>query len=65
MILNTSVLCQVFNQVNARRPEKKNVLKGIHKNKLFWGIIGMTIILRMTMVEFLKKFTDTESLSMI
>ena len=64
MILNTSVLCQVFNQVNARRLETKNVFKGIHKNKLFLGIIGMTIILQMVVVEFLKKLTDTESLSL-
>ena len=64
MTFSTSVLCQVFNQVNARRLEKKKVFKGIHKNKLFLGIIGMTIILQMVVVEFLKKFTDTESLSL-
>ncbi|XP_034685723.1 putative calcium-transporting ATPase 13, plasma membrane-type [Vitis riparia] len=63
LILNTSVLCQVFNQVNARKLEKKNVFEGMHKNKLFWGIIGITIILEVVVVEFLKKFADTERLS--
>ena len=64
MILNTSVLCQVFNQVNARKLEKKNVFKGMQKNKLFLGIIGITIILEAVVVESLRKFADTERLSL-
>ncbi|CBI26325.3 unnamed protein product, partial [Vitis vinifera] len=40
LIFNTFVLCQVFNEFNARKLEKKNVV----------------------MVEFLKKFADTERL---
>ena len=64
MILNTSVLCQVFNQVNARKLEKKNVFKGMHKNKLFLGIIGITIILEAIVVESLSKFADTKRLSL-
>ncbi|XP_034685211.1 putative calcium-transporting ATPase 13, plasma membrane-type [Vitis riparia] len=63
LIFNTFVLCQVFNEFNARRLEKKNVFEGIHKNKLFLGIIGITIILQVVMVEFLKKFADTERLN--
>ena len=63
LILNTSVLCQVFNQVNARKLEKKNVFGGMHENKLFWGMIGITIILEVVVVEFLKKLADTERLS--
>ncbi|RVW23005.1 putative calcium-transporting ATPase 13, plasma membrane-type [Vitis vinifera] len=62
LIFNTFVLCQVFNEFNARKLEKKNVFKGLHKNKLFLGIIGITIILQVVMVEFLKKFADTERL---
>lgn len=64
LIFNTFVLCQVFNEFNSRNLEKKNVFKGIHKNKLFLGIIGVTIILQIVMVEFLKKFADTVSLSL-
>ncbi|EEF45219.1 putative calcium-transporting ATPase 13, plasma membrane-type [Ricinus communis] len=63
LIFNTFVLCQVFNEFNARKLEKKNVFKGIHKNKLFLGIIGVTIVLQVLMVEFLKKFADTERLN--
>ncbi|KAJ8762495.1 hypothetical protein K2173_007934 [Erythroxylum novogranatense] len=43
-IFNTFVLCQVFNEFNARKLEKKNIFKGIHKNRLFVGIVGMTIL---------------------
>uniref|UniRef100_A0A7N2LTL7 Calcium-transporting ATPase n=2 Tax=Quercus lobata TaxID=97700 RepID=A0A7N2LTL7_QUELO len=63
LIFNTFVLCQVFNEFNARKLEKKNVFKGIHKNKLFLGIIAITIVLQVVMVEFLKKFAGTERLN--
>ncbi|KAM1723994.1 hypothetical protein ACFX13_022551 [Malus domestica] len=54
---------QVFNEFNARKLEKKNVFRGIHTNKLFMGIIGVTILLQVVMVEYLKKFADTERLN--
>ncbi|RZC91976.1 hypothetical protein C5167_041409, partial [Papaver somniferum] len=41
LIFNTFVLCQVFNEFNARKLEKKNVFEGVLKNKLFLGIIGI------------------------
>ncbi|XP_022723084.1 putative calcium-transporting ATPase 13, plasma membrane-type [Durio zibethinus] len=63
LIFNTFVLCQVFNEFNARKLEKKNVFEGIHKNKLFMGIIATTILLQVVMVEFLKRFADTERLN--
>ncbi|KAH9687239.1 calcium-transporting ATPase 12 plasma membrane-type [Citrus sinensis] len=63
MIFNTFVFCQIFNEFNARKLEKKNIFKGIHKNKLFLAIIGITIVLQLIMVEFLKKFADTERLN--
>ncbi|CAL8073704.1 unnamed protein product [Prunus armeniaca] len=63
LIFNTFVLCQVFNEFNARKLEKMNVFKGIHTNKLFLGIIAVTILLQVVMVEFLKKFADTERLN--
>ncbi|XVE73050.1 hypothetical protein DITRI_Ditri11bG0086700 [Diplodiscus trichospermus] len=64
LIFNTFVLCQVFNEFNARKLEKQNVFKGILKNRLFLGIVGITIILQVVMVEFLKKFADTEKLNL-
>ncbi|XP_062085237.1 calcium-transporting ATPase 12, plasma membrane-type isoform X2 [Humulus lupulus] len=63
LIFNTFVLCQVFNEFNSRSMEKKNVFKGVHRNKLFMGIIGFTIVLQVVMVEFLKKFADTTNLN--
>ncbi|GKV50271.1 hypothetical protein SLEP1_g56983 [Rubroshorea leprosula] len=63
LIFNTSVLCQVFNEFNARKLEKKNVFKDIHKNKLFLGIIGMIIVIQALTVEFLKRFAGTERLN--
>ncbi|KAJ8760688.1 hypothetical protein K2173_017694 [Erythroxylum novogranatense] len=64
LIFNTFVFCQVFNEFNARSLEKKNVFKGIHKNKLFLGIIGITIVLQVLMVELLKRFASTERLNL-
>ncbi|XP_059652739.1 putative calcium-transporting ATPase 13, plasma membrane-type [Cornus florida] len=59
-IFNSFVLCQVFNEFNARKLERKNIFKGILKNKLFQGIIGMTVVLQVVMVELLKRFANTE-----
>lgn len=63
IIFNTFVFCQVFNEFNARNLEKQNVFKGIHRNHLFLGIVGVTIVLQIVMVEFLKKFASTEKLN--
>ncbi|KAH9625512.1 hypothetical protein KSS87_012113 [Heliosperma pusillum] len=63
LLFNTFVLCQVFNEFNARKLEKKNIFEGITKNKLFIAIISVTIILQVIMVEFLKKFANTERLN--
>ncbi|KAL6214644.1 hypothetical protein ACLB2K_014076 [Fragaria x ananassa] len=63
LIFNTFVLCQIFNEFNSRSMEKKNVFKGILGNRLFIGIVGVTIVLQVVMVEFLKKFADTEKLN--
>ncbi|XP_055813584.1 putative calcium-transporting ATPase 13, plasma membrane-type [Solanum dulcamara] len=63
LIFNTFVLCQVFNEFNARNLEKKNAFEGIHKNTLFMAIIGIILVLQVVMVEFLKKFANTERLN--
>ncbi|XP_031399307.1 putative calcium-transporting ATPase 13, plasma membrane-type [Punica granatum] len=62
IVFNCFVLCQVFNEFNARKLEEKNVFKGLHKNKLFIGIIGVTLVFQVLMIEFLKKFANTERL---
>ncbi|XP_027343236.1 putative calcium-transporting ATPase 13, plasma membrane-type, partial [Abrus precatorius] len=63
LIFNAFVLCQVFNEFNARKLEKKNIFEGLGKNKLFIVIVGLTIALQIFMVEFLKKFANTERLT--
>ncbi|KAF7848689.1 hypothetical protein BT93_L1735 [Corymbia citriodora subsp. variegata] len=63
LIFNAFILCQVFNEFNARKLEKKNVFKGIHENKLFLGIIFVMVVLQVVMVEFLKRFAVMERLS--
>ncbi|XP_015888099.3 putative calcium-transporting ATPase 13, plasma membrane-type [Ziziphus jujuba] len=62
LIFNVFVLCQLFNEFNARQLEKKNVFKGIHRNKLFLGIVSVTVVLQVLMVEVLKRFAGTERL---
>ena len=62
LIFNTFVLCQVFNEFNARKLEEKNIFEGLLKNKLFLATIGLTIVHQLVMVEFLKRFANTERL---
>ncbi|GLT64888.1 hypothetical protein SLA2020_373520 [Shorea laevis] len=64
LMFNTFVLCQVFNEFNSRELEKKNVFSGILKNKLFLGIVAVTVILQVVMVEFLKNFANTRKLKL-
>ncbi|XP_062144666.1 putative calcium-transporting ATPase 13, plasma membrane-type [Alnus glutinosa] len=62
LIFNTFVFCQVFNEFNARKLERKNIFTGLLENKLFLAIIGITIVLQSVMVEILKRFANTERL---
>ncbi|XP_078170730.1 calcium-transporting ATPase 5, plasma membrane-type-like [Carex rostrata] len=62
-IFNTFVFCQVFNEFNSRKPEELNIFEGIMKNRLFIGIIGITVILQALIIEFLGKFASTVKLS--
>ncbi|KQJ98964.2 hypothetical protein BRADI_3g40640v3 [Brachypodium distachyon] len=55
-IFNTFVFCQIFNEFNARKPEERNVFKGVTKNHLFMGIIIVTTVFQILIVEFLGKF---------
>ncbi|KAK7262036.1 hypothetical protein RIF29_28364 [Crotalaria pallida] len=63
LIFNTFVLCQIFNEFNARKPEEMNVFRGVTKNRLFVGIIGATLVLQIIIIEFLGKFTTTVRLN--
>lgn len=59
LIFNAFVMCQIFNEFNARKPDEMNVFRGVTKNRLFMGIIGITFILQIVIIEFLGKFAST------
>ncbi|KAL8149433.1 hypothetical protein AgCh_006441 [Apium graveolens] len=63
LIFNAFVLSQLFNELNARKPDEINVFKGVTKNRLFMGIVGLTLILQVIIIMFLGKFTTTVRLS--
>ncbi|KAI8012366.1 Calcium-transporting ATPase 12, plasma membrane-type [Camellia lanceoleosa] len=62
LAFNTLVLFQIFTIFNARKFER-NIVEGIQRKKLFWGIIGIIIVLQVAMVELLKTFAHLERLS--
>ncbi|CAD6224351.1 unnamed protein product [Miscanthus lutarioriparius] len=58
-----NLFIQIFNEFNARKPEEKNVFKGVTNNHLFMAIVGATTVLQILMIEFLGKFFDTAKLN--
>ncbi|KAI5055409.1 hypothetical protein GOP47_0028930 [Adiantum capillus-veneris] len=63
VIFNAFVLCQLFNEVNSRQPERLNVFVNLHLSPLFLTIIAVTLGLQFIIVEFLGKFASTKQLS--
>ncbi|KAL8479739.1 hypothetical protein ACS0TY_026611 [Phlomoides rotata] len=63
LIFNAFVFCQVFNEFNARKPDEINVWRGVTKNLLFMGIVGIEVVLQVMIIFFLGKFTSTVRLS--
>ncbi|KAL1532694.1 Calcium-transporting ATPase 8, plasma membrane-type [Salvia divinorum] len=63
LIFNAFVFCQIFNEFNARKPDEINVWKGVTKNILFMGIVGIEVVLQVMIIFFLGKFTSTVRLS--
>ncbi|KAH9805644.1 calcium-transporting ATPase 8 plasma membrane-type [Citrus sinensis] len=63
LIFNSFVLCQIFNEFNARKPDEKNIFKGITKNRLFMGIVAVTLVLQILIIQFLGKFASTTRLN--
>ena len=64
VIFNAFVFCQLFNEVNARKLEEKNVFKGIFTSWLFLGIVGLSIVFQVIIVQFLNKFASTVGLDL-
>lgn len=63
VVFNAFVLCQIFNEFNARKPDELNVFTGVTKNHLFTGIVGSTFILQIIIINFLGKFASTVRLN--
>ncbi|KAI8850497.1 hypothetical protein BC829DRAFT_388842 [Chytridium lagenaria] len=53
MVFNTFVMCQVFNEFNARViGNSLNVFEGVFRNPFFCGIVVGTIVVQAVIVEF-------------
>eukprot|EP00252_Welwitschia_mirabilis_P024143 TRINITY_DN704_c0_g1_i1.p1 TRINITY_DN704_c0_g1~~TRINITY_DN704_c0_g1_i1.p1 ORF type:complete len:1098 (-),score=233.81 TRINITY_DN704_c0_g1_i1:295-3588(-) len=63
MIFNAFVLCQIFNEFNARKLDQINIFEGLFKSRLFVGIISFTIILQVLIVEFAGRVASTTKLT--
>ncbi|KAH9619537.1 hypothetical protein KSS87_018651, partial [Heliosperma pusillum] len=63
VIFNIFVLCQIFNEFNARRLDQVNIFEGITRHRLFMGTVAVTLILQIIIIEFLGKFASTVRLS--
>lgn len=55
IVFNSYVLCQVFNLVSSREPEKKNVFRGILQTPCLSMAVGVSIILQVAFVEIAHK----------
>ncbi|KAL3507810.1 hypothetical protein ACH5RR_033192 [Cinchona calisaya] len=62
MIFNIFVLWQLF-IIFTTKGVKENIFKRMRRRKIFWGVIGITILLQVLIVELLMKLADTEQLT--
>ncbi|GJN19142.1 hypothetical protein PR202_gb06383 [Eleusine coracana subsp. coracana] len=62
-IMWRNLFIQVFNEFNSRKPEELNIFDGVSRNHLFLGVVSITVILQVIIIEFLGKFTSTVRLS--
>ncbi|XP_060671415.1 calcium-transporting ATPase 12, plasma membrane-type-like [Ziziphus jujuba] len=58
LIFHAFLLCQVFNEFNARNLEKKNVFKGLLRDRLFLVFIAITISVEVMFVELFVNQND-------
>jgi magnesium-transporting ATPase (P-type) len=64
IIFNVFVLCQVFNEINARSiGDDMNVFKGLFENPIFIAIVVFTLGAQYAIVEFGGDFVKTAPLS--
>lgn len=64
IVFNTFVICQIFNEFNARSiGNDMNVFRGLAENPVFVGIIIFTILAQYGLVEYGGDFVKTAPLS--
>ncbi|KAJ6864359.1 calcium-transporting ATPase 6 [Populus alba x Populus x berolinensis] len=63
VIFNTFVFCQVFNEINSRDIEKINIVRGMFSSWIFLGVMVITVVFQVIIVEFLGTFASTVPLS--
>eukprot|EP00475_Leptophrys_vorax_P001529 TRINITY_DN10839_c0_g1_i4.p1 TRINITY_DN10839_c0_g1~~TRINITY_DN10839_c0_g1_i4.p1 ORF type:complete len:975 (+),score=140.04 TRINITY_DN10839_c0_g1_i4:69-2927(+) len=63
IIFNAFVFCQLFNEVNARKPDKFNVFEGLHRNHLFILVLALSTGFQVIVIELLHNFAKTVSLT--
>eukprot|EP01126_Amoeba_proteus_P006107 TRINITY_DN12117_c0_g1_i3.p1 TRINITY_DN12117_c0_g1~~TRINITY_DN12117_c0_g1_i3.p1 ORF type:complete len:1028 (-),score=226.41 TRINITY_DN12117_c0_g1_i3:124-3207(-) len=63
ILFNTFVFCQLFNEINCRFLDQLNVFKGFFKNRLFVGILVISVVVQILMVQFFGSFAETIALS--
>jgi Ca2+-transporting ATPase len=62
VIFNAFVFCQIFNEFNSRKPDQINIFQGLFSSHSFIGIISITLVLQVLIVEFAGKFASTTQL---
>ncbi|CAI5493283.1 unnamed protein product [Closterium sp. Naga37s-1] len=63
IIFNTFVFCQLFNEINARRPNKFNVFERLHRSPIFIAVLCFSVTFQALVVEVFQSFAGTTSLS--
>ncbi|RLN29197.1 putative calcium-transporting ATPase 4, plasma membrane-type [Panicum miliaceum] len=63
LIFNSFVFCQVFNEINSREMQKINVFRGMISNSIFIGIIAVTVVFQVVIIELLGTFASTVPLN--
>ncbi|XP_024395320.1 calcium-transporting ATPase 8, plasma membrane-type isoform X2 [Physcomitrium patens] len=63
IIFNAFVFCQIFNEINARKPDAMNVFEGLYNNHLFLYVTLFTCIMQALIVEFAGDFASTVGLN--
>ncbi|KAK4260166.1 hypothetical protein QN277_003316 [Acacia crassicarpa] len=65
LIFNSFVFCQVFNEISSREMEEIDVFKGIWDNHVFVGVISVTVLFQIIIVEYLGTYANTTPLAPI